>query len=156
MSGGCAVAPSVSALSTGHGYHGCSIRFKSLTPIPCCEWHVLRPGHGQTIHPTPLYSRTTERVATPSLRGNPSCHSTKSRSFLAPPWWNKSPTEMGTAKTLHFSLADWRLICSDCILAHETFNRNRHGWLHLLYFTLDKSVMFSKENHRMDLWKGSP
>ncbi len=51
----------------------------------------------------PLCSATARRCATPSLRGGPSCRSSKSRLFavLAPQWWNELPIDIRTADTVH-------------------------------------------------------
>ncbi len=51
----------------------------------------------------PLSSASVKRLATPSLHGGHSHHSTKSRLFavLAPQWWNELPIDIRSAETLH-------------------------------------------------------
>ena len=82
--------------------------------------------------------------------GGPSCFSTKSWLFaVLAPQWNWLPTDIRNAESLHNVRRDWKLICSNFILAHENTTLKKQIvsklW-HLKQFSYLMNCMYSNES----------
>ena len=98
--------PEHPALTTGC----CRIGFESLVLVYCGEYGTGWSYNQGIVKPCtwtrPLRSKTAKWLATPSLRGDPSCCSTTSWLFavLAQQWWNEPPRTAGALPIFRRSL----------------------------------------------------